>query len=165
MLEGMSSGTSDFRAPHLRHADFLGAFGVLETVHGILMVENHRRIGGRDVSVFDLPGGQVEPGELLLETLARELREEIGVEVLGAPRLLFVQEGERVAAGVRRHVWRSFFFAVDAWRGEPRAGNEVTAVRVVGRAELPQLLVAPYHDSFLRWLQYGGEWHVSRWCD
>src|SRR5688572_24266931 len=103
---------SDFREPHLRQHDFLGSFAVVETSRGIVMVENRRRIGGREVAVYDLPGGQVEPGELLHEALRRELREEIGIEVTGTPEFLFVQEGERVVGGVRRHAWRSFFFAV-----------------------------------------------------
>lgn len=155
---------ADIRAPHLRHADFLGAFGVLETPAGILMVRNRRRIGGREVDVWDLPGGQVEPGELLHEALARELREELQVAIdAGSARFLFLQEGEKVEAGVRKYAWRSFFFAVDAWQGEPRAGGEVGAVRAVPRAQLTELLVAPYHDSFRRWLDAGGSLLTSSW--
>ncbi|MEZ5962847.1 MAG: NUDIX domain-containing protein [Planctomycetota bacterium] len=154
---------SDFREPHLRHGDFLGSFGVLETARGILMVENERRIGGREVRVFDLPGGQVEPGELLLEALRRELREEIGVEVTGEPEFLFVQEGEKVEAGARRYAWRSFFFAVRSWHGEPRAQGEIFSVRSVPRDEVPALLVAPYHDSFRQWLERGGRCFSSQW--
>jgi ADP-ribose pyrophosphatase YjhB (NUDIX family) len=163
MLEEMGAGSSDFREPHLRHDDFLGSFAVLETDRGILMVENRRRIGGREVAVFDLPGGQVEPGELLRETLRRELREEAGIEVDGDPEFLFVQEGEKVEAGVRRYAWRSFFFAVRQWRGEPRAGGEVESLRFVPRRDLPGLLVAPYHDSFAHWLRAGGTCFLSTW--
>ena len=36
-------------------------------------VRNERVIDGRVTRVWDLPGGQVEPGELLEETLRREL--------------------------------------------------------------------------------------------
>jgi 8-oxo-dGTP diphosphatase len=154
---------SDFREPHLRHADFLGAFGVLETPAGIVMVRNRRRIGGRDVTVLDLPGGQVEPGELLHETLARELREEIGVEVTGAPEFVFLQEGEKVEAGARRYAWRSFFFVVRSWTGEPRACGEIEAVCCVPRAQMASVLTAPYHDSFGVWLEQGGVFHRSAW--
>ncbi len=159
----MSSSDSDFRAPHLRHDDFLGCFAVIESAAGILMVQNRRRIAGRETLVFDLPGGQVEPGELLVEALQRELREEIGVEGVDEPEFLFVQEGEKVDAGVRRYAWRSFFYAVRALAGEPRAHGEVLAVRVVPRAELPALLTAPYHDSFGVWLKQGGVMHRSAW--
>jgi ADP-ribose pyrophosphatase YjhB (NUDIX family) len=145
--------------------DFLGAFGVLERGDGILMVQNRRRIDGADVLVWDLPGGQVEPRELLQEALVRELGEEVGIEVAGTPQFLFFQEGERIAGGRRLHAWRSFFFAVREWRGTPRARGEVLAARWVMRAKLSELLVAPYHDSFARWLAGGGTSFASRWED
>ena len=64
---------------------------------------NERQIGGAECLVWDLPGGQVERGELLHEALARELEEELGIVVRGAPGLLFLQEGERCIHGDR---WR-----------------------------------------------------------
>lgn len=161
--ERMVREGSDFRERHLRGVDFLGSFGVLESAAGVLMVQNRRRIGGVEVSVWDLPGGQVEPGELLGEALARELREEIGVEIQGEPRFLFFQEGEKVTAGQRGYAWRSFFYAVPAWQGEPVAGSEILAVRWVRRAEMPALLQAPYHDSFLAWVREGGSAFSSSW--
>lgn len=155
---------ADFREPHLRHADFLGAFAIVERERGILMVQNERRIAGRAVLTWDLPGGQVEPGELLGETLAREVREETGLALVGAPRFEFVQEGERILGGERQHGWRSFFFTVGT-AGEPRAGGEVLAVRWLAREELDAVLSAPYHDSFRTWLAAGGSWFRSVWRD
>lgn len=35
---------------------------------------------------WDLPGGRMEPGETFLETLKRELIEEVGVSFIGKPR-------------------------------------------------------------------------------
>lgn len=153
---------ADFREPHLRGGDFLGAFAVIERQQRILMVQNRRRIGGVEVATWDLPGGQVEPGELLAEALARELREETGLSVQHAA-FLFVQEGERVTRGRRAHAWRSFFFAVEAGPGEPRAGAEVAAVRWFERSELAAVLHAPYHDSFRDWLRCGGAFFGSCW--
>jgi 8-oxo-dGTP diphosphatase len=109
----MSRDPDDIRAPWLRRDDFLGAFGVLRRDQRILFVANRRRIGGREVVTWDLPGGQVEPGEAMSEALARELDEEVGIEVRGTPPLLFYQEGERVVDGERHNVWRSFFFEVE----------------------------------------------------
>jgi ADP-ribose pyrophosphatase YjhB (NUDIX family) len=156
---------ADFREQHLKKADFLGAFAVVRQGGTVLMVQNRRRIGGREVETWDLPGGQVEPGELLTETLVRELREETGLEVAAPPQFLFVQEGEFTERGRRRYAWRSFFFAVGAVRGELRAGGEVMAARWVREAELPGLLHAPYHGSFLTWLQEGGTWFAAAWCE
>jgi ADP-ribose pyrophosphatase YjhB (NUDIX family) len=156
---------SDFREPHLRSGDFLGAFGVLETTAGILMVQNRRQIAGIPTLVWDLPGGQVEPGELLEDALRRELLEEVGLEVQGTPEFLFFQEGERCLDGSRHYAWRSFFYRVPAWSGEPVAQGEIGAVAWMRPKELREKLHAPYHDSFLTWLEEGGTAFRSRWSD
>ncbi len=39
-------------------------------------------------TVFNLPGGNVDPGETLVQTLERELREELGIEIEVQPLLL-----------------------------------------------------------------------------
>ncbi|MBZ0150632.1 MAG: NUDIX hydrolase [Planctomycetes bacterium] len=145
-------------------ADFLGAFAVIRRGERVLMVANERLIGGAEVRTWDLPGGRVEPGELLQEALRREVGEENGLVLRGEPRFLFVQEGERLRRGGRVHAWRSFFFAADA-AGEAVAGHEVKAVRWMSRDELLATLTAPYHDSFRAWLAAGGAWFQSAWRD
>jgi 8-oxo-dGTP diphosphatase len=147
------------------NGDFLGAFAVIRRGDLFLMVGNDREIGGRTLRTWDLPGGHVEAGELLLEAVRREVAEETGLVVDGEVRFLFVQEGERRRANERRHAWRSFFFAVDVLPGEPTAANEVLAVRWMTRDELRAELCAPYHDSFLRWLEVGGQLFHSVWID
>jgi len=148
-----------------RSPDFLGAFAVLEQDQHILMVQNKRIIGGRDTLTWDLPGGQVEAGELLAETLLRELAEETELRSGAQPRFLFYQEGEGLVGDRRRYAWRSFFFALASWEGEARAGAEVLALRWMNRAELRAELSAPYHDSFLLWLERGGTNFSSCWRD
>ncbi len=145
--------------------DFLGAFAIICRGDTFLLVGNDRTIGGRPTRTWDLPGGHVEPGELVEEALSREVMEETGLLVVGAPRFEFVQEGQRRQGGVRRHAWRSFFFAVEVAAGEPKADHEVLAVRWMTRAELRAELRAPYHDSFLQWLVGGGVWFRSAWED
>lgn len=148
-----------------RRSDFLGVFGVLRRGDRVLMVGNDRRIDGRDVRTWDLPGGGVEPGELLEEALAREFAEETGLLLCGRPEFLFVQEGERVQQSRRAYAWRSFFFAVEAAPGEPVASAEVRAVRWMGPDEMTTELTAPYHDSFRAFLRHGGLWFRSIWRD
>lgn len=146
-------------------ADFLGAFAVVRRGDRVLFVANERALGGAVVRTWDLPGGRVEAGELLHEALARELREETGLELEGEPEFLFVQEGLRTRGGQRVHAWRSFFFAASVAPGEPVAGHEVVAVRWLDAAAMQADLLAPYHDSFRRWLQHGGRMFRSVWAD
>ena len=145
--------------------DFLGAFAMIRRGETFLLVGNDRTIGGRPMRTWDLPGGRVEPGELVEEALRREVAEETGLLVVGTPRFEFVQEGQRRQGSVRRHAWRSFFFAVEVAAGEPKADHEVLAVRWMTRAELRADLRAPYHGSFLQWLDGGGVWFRSAWDD
>jgi ADP-ribose pyrophosphatase YjhB (NUDIX family) len=154
---------SDFRDD--RSADFLGAFAVVRRAGRTLMVQNTRSIGGRDQNTWDLPGGQVEPGELLHETLARELLEETDLHVVGVPEFLFVQEGEKRAKARRTYAWRSFFFAVEEFTGEAVAMSEILDVRWMEPDELSRVLTAPYHDSFRTWLAAGGRHFLSAWED
>ena len=144
--------------------DFIGAFGLIERDGRYLFVANDRQIDGKTQRVWDLPGGRVEAGESLREALRRELDEETGLALRGTPEFAFVQEGERIVAGRREYVWRSFFFR-GAAEGVPRAGHEVLDVRWMDRDEIDRECRAPYHDSFREWLRAGGRYFFSAWRD
>ncbi len=159
------SKSEDIRELHLRKDDFLGAFAVIEREDKILMVQNRRVIRGEARLTWDLPGGQVEPGETLMEALARELQEEVQIEVEGDCPFLFFQEGTRSDHGQRLYLWRSFFFRVTCFQGEPQASAEVLDSEWVPICDLPQRLDAPYHDSFRHWLKDGGNRFESIWAE
>jgi len=63
---------------------------------------------------WEFPGGKVEPGETPHDAIVRELREELGIEVLAATPWI-VREHVYEHAHVRLH-----FFRVTQWHGELR---------------------------------------------
>ncbi len=145
--------------------DFLGVFAVLRRGDQYLMVQNERLINGNLQLVWDLPGGRVEAREMLQDALRRELLEETQLVLQGQPEFVFLQEGERVIAGVRRYAWRSFFFRVEA-AGEPCANNEVLDTRWMTKSEIERECCAPYHLSFCEWLEQSDRsYFVSQWLD
>jgi ADP-ribose pyrophosphatase YjhB (NUDIX family) len=148
--------------------DYIGVFGWWETPEGLLLVANRRRIGGRETTTWDLPGGGVEEGETLEEALRREMAEETALDV-AVGEMLFVAEGERIHGGRRTGVWRSFFFRVERLGGAVDHGRETDIVghRFEPLPTLPPLLTAPYHRGFLAWLASGRTVrHVfDRWID
>ena len=64
---------------------------------------------------WEFPGGKVHDGEGAYDALVRELREELGVEVRSAQRLM-----RYAHAYPDRVVWLDMWIVTE-WRGEPRS--------------------------------------------
>ena len=91
--------------------------------------------------VWDLPGGHVEPGELPGAALARELHEELGIDVAApaGPPLLQIH-----ADAFDMQVW-----LIESWRGAPVnvAVDEHDAIGWFQENQLAGLRLA--HESYL----------------
>jgi 8-oxo-dGTP pyrophosphatase MutT (NUDIX family) len=101
---------------------------VLDADNRVFMVKHTYTPG------WHLPGGGVETGETLLESLTRELHEEGGIELTGAPRLHGMFFKRKVSR--RDHV--AVYVARD-WRQEktPEPNREIVACSFFDGNDLP----------------------------
>lgn len=112
---------------------------------------------------WSIPGGLLEAGETLHEGVTRELREETGVTV----RVIDLIEAlERIfwdprstasaAAGLQepparpRYHYVILDFLCELVEGEPRVGDEITAIAFAGEDELAQYDLHPTVTRVLR---------------
>ena len=87
------------------------------------------------VAGWHLPGGGVEPGETLMAGLARELREEGNIELLGPPKLHGIYFNRRVSR--RDHV---ALYVVRSFRqsAPPQPNREIVAHGFYAPEALPE---------------------------
>ena len=113
--------------PELLHI----AVGVLRDERGLFLLS--RRLPGKHLEGFwEFPGGKVKPGEAVEAALARELREEIGVEVIAAHSWLGVSH-QYSQVRVFLDVWQ-----VSKWSGRAhgREGQEICWVSAADSSHL-----------------------------
>ena len=100
---------------------------VVDDAGRVLLVEHTYRHG------WYMPGGGVRRKEPLDETLRRELREEVGVEPAGEPRLQGVYWN--FAEGKSDYV---VVFAVERWSRGPSRSIEIADAQFFAPDELPE---------------------------
>lgn len=116
--------------------------GMVQVVVGALVREGkvllgHRRPDKHAIpDVWDLPGGVVEPGESEPDALARELREELGVQVTSAAHLC------RVVVGPDHEPAHLSAWLVGTWEGTPTnvAPEEHVDIGWFAAEDLPPLV-------------------------
>jgi ADP-ribose pyrophosphatase YjhB (NUDIX family) len=63
---------------------------------------------------WDIPGGRINPGSLLIENLRREVKEETQLEIISEPKLIYAQD---IIPNEEKHVVRLSY--IGETRGEP----------------------------------------------
>jgi 8-oxo-dGTP diphosphatase len=121
------------------------AVGVLIGGDGAVLLAD-RPSGKPYAGYWEFPGGKIEAGESVAQALARELHEELGIEIdFAAPWVTF--EYDYPHAWVRLH-----FARIYEWRGTPHAREGQRLGFFVPGGALPQPLL-PATLPALRWLQ------------
>lgn len=133
---------------------------MVEVVVGALVRNRQVLLGHRSPdkhaypNIWDLPGGVIEVGESELSALARELNEELGVEI--------AQETAhhlcRITAGSSTQPVLLSAWLVGAWRGTPAnlAPDEHVAIGWFGINEMPPLTHAQVRASLLHAVRSDG---------
>jgi mutator protein MutT len=104
--------------------------------HGRVLIAQ-RPAGSHMAGFWEFPGGKLEAGEERRAGLARELLEELGIVVTGAPRPLIRIEHSYPSKHVHLDIW-----VVRQYRGEPH-GLEGQALRWVSQQELESVELLP----------------------
>ncbi len=104
---------------------------------------------------WELPGGKLEPGESVMQALARELHEELGIQIHTAtPWVTYVHAYPTTTV-------RLAFCRVTGWDGEPQGleGQLLRWVPLTQALDVPKLLPATYPP--LRWLNLPEVYAIS----
>lgn len=116
-------------------AEIAGAAGILTDSQGrVLLAQRppHKHLGG----MWEFPGGRIEAGEDARAALARELHEELGIDMDACEPLIHVRHAypEKTVS-----LW---FYRVSKWRGEPH-GREGQPIRWLAPVQINASEIPP----------------------
>ncbi len=129
------------------------AVGVLIRDDGMVLL-GQRPAGKAYAGWWEFPGGKLERGETVEQALARELHEELGIDIAGS-----------VPWVVREHVYphahvRLFFHRIYEWRGDPHS-REGQALRWQSPVSIEVAPLLPATIPALGWLRLPARYAIS----
>jgi mutator protein MutT len=112
---------------------------IVDRDHVLLIKRAHEPLKG----AWSVPGGVVELGETLTDALAREVREETGLEVEVGPVLEVVDRVQRDADGRVEYHFVIIDYLCRARGGTLACGTDASDARWFSRAELESASITP----------------------
>lgn len=138
---------------HIAHKCIHVAVGIIRNRQGEFLV-SQRQPGVRFGGLWEFPGGKQEPGESMLETLKRELAEELGIYVLEArPFMTCIDEATSIT--VILSVW-----VVLSFEGQP-ISKEGQPIRWVDAQALLQLSMPPANTYMVNRLTLSENYFIT----
>lgn len=98
-----------------RHTANLASYLILERDGKILMML--RANTGYMDGMYQMPSGHIEQNEYPMETMIREAKEEVGID-LKPEDLEFIHTCYRINKGDATSDWINFYFKATKWKGE-----------------------------------------------
>jgi ADP-ribose pyrophosphatase YjhB (NUDIX family) len=137
MAPGDSGAPSDREYPS---RPIVGVGGVVFIDRRVLLIRRRfEPLAGR----WSLPGGALEVGETLAGGLAREMKEETGLDVVVGPVVDVFDRITRDEHGRVRYHYVLVDFLCRARRGSPVAGSDVAEVALAGPDDLARYDLTP----------------------
>lgn len=142
-------------APHHAKPYLRVAAGLILQPDGMLLL-GQRPQGKPWEGWWELPGGKIEAGETVLQALARELHEELGITVSQSTRwVTYVHE-------YPKNIVELHFCRVTAWEGQP-SGRENQALAWVDPAQdIAVGPLLPAAEPPLRWLRLPDRYLITQ---
>ena len=120
--------------------------GYLEKNDSILLGLREDQLSKIYRNQWDLPGGQIEPGETAGEALKREFLEETGLTIVRAHLMeaYHNSDPEEGAPGL------CLLYRIEEAEGEMEAASDLQAVEYVEKLRIKELQLPPWSKYFLR---------------
>lgn len=119
---------------------------VIANGRALLIKRGHPPLQGE----WSIPGGTLEVGETLLEGVARELREETGIEVRVVDLIEVFERVFRDDAGRAQYHFVILDYLCEEISGEACAGSDVTDVAWVSESDLGRYSLTPTATRVIR---------------